>query len=70
MPSSNPNEEKRRSRVMDLRVYGELGDIRQVLDRAAIRAGIEEGRRRCSTGCAIHAPRLFWTTEWRWTACR
>jgi len=45
MPSSNPNEEKRRSRVMDLRVYGELGDIRQVLDRAAIRTGIEEGRR-------------------------
>lgn len=36
---------ERRSGVVDLRVYGEFGDIRQVLDRAAIRAGIEEGRR-------------------------
>ncbi|MFP6642198.1 MAG: hypothetical protein VCF24_01355 [Candidatus Latescibacterota bacterium] len=38
-------QEERRSGVVDLRVYGELGDIRQVLDRAAIRAGFEEGRR-------------------------
>ncbi len=38
-------QEERQSGVVDLRVYGELGDIRQVLDRAAIRTGIEEGRR-------------------------
>jgi integrase len=38
-------QEERQSGVVDLRVYGELGDIRQVLDRAATRAGIEEGRR-------------------------
>jgi integrase len=34
-------QEDRLSGLLDLRVYGEMGDIRQVLDRA----GIEEGRR-------------------------
>jgi len=38
-------EKDRRAGVVDLRVYGESADIRKVLDRAAIRAGIEEGRR-------------------------
>ena len=38
-------EEERQSGVVHLRVYGELGDIRKVLDRAAIRAEIEDGRR-------------------------
>ena len=39
------SQNERRSSVVSLQVYGELGDIRKVLDRAAIRAGIEEGRR-------------------------
>ena len=38
-------EGERRAGVVDLRVYGESGDIRKVLDRAAVQAGIEEGRR-------------------------
>ncbi len=38
-------EGERRSGVVDLRVYGESGDIRKVLDRAAVRAQIDEGRR-------------------------
>jgi integrase len=38
-------QEERRGAVVDLRVFGEAADIRKVLDRAAIRAGIEEGRR-------------------------
>jgi len=38
-------DKERQSGVVDLRVYGESGDIRQVLNRAAVRVGIEEGRR-------------------------
>ena len=36
---------RRKTKVVDARVYGESADIRQVLNRAAIRAGIEDGRR-------------------------
>jgi integrase len=36
---------ERGGKVVDLRVFGDAGDIRKVLDRAAIRVGIEDGRR-------------------------
>ena len=38
-------ERERRAGLLDLRVYGESADIRKVLDRAAVRAEIDEGRR-------------------------
>ncbi|HCL29565.1 MAG TPA: hypothetical protein DIC52_14135 [Candidatus Latescibacteria bacterium] len=38
-------EVERGSSVVDLRVFGDAGDIRKVLVRAAVRAGIEDGRR-------------------------
>jgi len=38
-------EAERRGRQVDLRVFGPPADIRQVLNRAVRRAGIEEGRR-------------------------
>jgi integrase len=38
-------EIERGSSVVDLRVFGDAGDIRKVLVRAAVRAGIEDGRR-------------------------
>ena len=38
-------EGERSSSVVDLRVFGDAGDIRKVLDRADVRAAIEDGRR-------------------------
>ena len=38
-------EEESQVKVSDLRVFGAAADIRQVLNRAAVRAGIERGRR-------------------------
>ena len=49
-------EGERSSSVVDLRVFGDAGDIRKVLDRPAVRAAIAY-----NTDCAIRAPQLFWT---------